>query len=91
MSGGEVLALLEKEKAEELSLLVNKFEVNLDQSGKTTDIELFKALLNSDPTAYFTYKNSSNVERTLIKNRLKARKESDGGELKYVEVMRLHE
>ena len=76
LSSHNAIAKREKEHAEMLQRLCKRFGVEQDSTGKMSDTMLFKQLLLQDSKSFFTFKYSSSVERTLVKNNLKPKKES---------------
>ena len=67
-----MIAQRAREREDELRKLCKDFKVDYG-SGDMTDKLLFRQLLHQDPDAIYTYKRSSNIERTLIKTHLKPR------------------
>ena len=76
LASGDAIAQFEKEKTDQLERLCKRFEIDLDLAGNMSDIELFHHFLSQDSGSFYTFKHSSNVERTLVKNQLKPAKTS---------------
>ena len=55
----------------DLEKIKRRFNIEIDEDHFNSDPQLFKSFLSMDPLAYFNFKNSSNIGRTLIKNHFK--------------------
>lgn len=75
---------------QDLEKIKKRFNIEIDDDHFNSDQQLFKSFMSMDPHAFFNFKNSSNISRTLVKNQFKP-KYKTGIEKRMEEVIRLHD
>ena len=56
--------------------IMKRYKIDFDKEALSTNTELIKSFLNMDNNAFYTFKNDSDITRTLIKNNFKEKRKS---------------
>ena len=56
--------------------IMKRYKIDFDKEALSTNTELIKSFLNMDNKAFYTFKNDSDINRTLIKNNFKEKRKS---------------
>ena len=67
---------------------MKRYNIEIDDDFFNSDTQLFKSFLSMNTRAFFSFKNSSNISRTLAKNHFKP-KAKTGIDKRKEEVIRI--
>lgn len=79
-----------KESKNERERIMHRFKIEIDDEFFNSDQQLFKSFMSMNPHAFFSFKNHSNISRTLVKHNFKPKYKS-GIEKKKDEVIAIYD
>ena len=59
-----------------IQAIMKRYRIDIDKEALSTNTELIKSFLKMDTKAFYTFKNDSDINRTLVKNHFKEKRKS---------------